>query len=82
VWSLAFLLVGDNKRNQFLMVMPHDFCQQEETKNGGSETEPEEGSEKKKKKRKKKKKNKSPTNVEKPHNESTTVQEPPRIEVQ
>uniref|UniRef100_A0A8V0Y0M8 SECIS binding protein 2 n=1 Tax=Gallus gallus TaxID=9031 RepID=A0A8V0Y0M8_CHICK len=57
-----------------------DSKAKEETKNGGSETEPEEGSEKKKKKRKKKKKNKSPTNVEKPHNESTTVQEPPRIE--
>uniref|UniRef100_A0A8C3L7D8 SECIS binding protein 2 n=1 Tax=Chrysolophus pictus TaxID=9089 RepID=A0A8C3L7D8_CHRPC len=51
-----------------------------ETKNYGSETELEEGSEKKKKKKKKKKKNKSPTNVEKPYNESTTVQEPPRIE--
>ncbi|XP_072214916.1 selenocysteine insertion sequence-binding protein 2 isoform X2 [Excalfactoria chinensis] len=48
--------------------------------NDGSETEPEEVSEKKKKKKKRKKKNKSPTTVEEPHNESTTVQEPPRIE--
>ncbi|NXW51055.1 SEBP2 protein, partial [Nyctiprogne leucopyga] len=51
-----------------------------ETKNDASETEPEEGSEKKKKKKKKKKKTKSPTDVEKPQNESTTMQEPPRIE--
>uniref|UniRef100_G3UST8 SECIS binding protein 2 n=1 Tax=Meleagris gallopavo TaxID=9103 RepID=G3UST8_MELGA len=51
-----------------------------ETKKYGSETELEEGSEKKKKKKKKKKKSKSPTNVEKPYNESTTVQKPPRIE--
>ncbi|XP_052557129.1 selenocysteine insertion sequence-binding protein 2 isoform X1 [Tympanuchus pallidicinctus] len=51
-----------------------------EIKNYGSETELEEGSEKKKKKKKKKKKNKSPADVEKPYNESTTVQEPPRIE--
>ncbi|KAM6226368.1 selenocysteine insertion sequence-binding protein 2 isoform 3-T3 [Spheniscus humboldti] len=51
-----------------------------ETKNDASETEPEEGSEKKKKKKKKKKKPKTPTDVEKPQNESTTVQEPPRIE--
>ncbi|NXL36857.1 SEBP2 protein, partial [Glaucidium brasilianum] len=51
-----------------------------ETKNDASETEPEEGSEKKKKKKKKKKKPKSPTDVEKPQNESTAVQEPPRIE--
>ncbi|XP_074669157.1 selenocysteine insertion sequence-binding protein 2 isoform X2 [Strix aluco] len=51
-----------------------------ETKNDASETEPEEGSEKKKKKKKKKKKTKSPTDVEKPQNESTTIQEPPRIE--
>ncbi|XP_065596724.1 selenocysteine insertion sequence-binding protein 2 isoform X2 [Cyrtonyx montezumae] len=51
-----------------------------ETKNDGSETEPEEESEKKKKKKKKKKKNNPPANVEKPQNESTTVQEPPRIE--
>ncbi|NXN63092.1 SEBP2 protein, partial [Himantopus himantopus] len=51
-----------------------------ETKNDASETEPEEGSEKKKKKKKKKKKPKSPTAVEKPQNESTTIQEPPRIE--
>ncbi|XP_053910647.1 selenocysteine insertion sequence-binding protein 2 isoform X3 [Cuculus canorus] len=53
---------------------------QSETKNDASETEPEEGSEKKKKKKKKKKKTKSPTDAEKPQNESTTVQEPPRIE--
>lgn len=51
-----------------------------EAKNDGSETEPEEVSEKKKKKKKRKKKNRSPTTVEKPHHESTTVQEPPRIE--
>ncbi|NXC43938.1 SEBP2 protein, partial [Penelope pileata] len=51
-----------------------------ETKNDASETEPEEGSEKKKKKKRKKKKNKLPTDVEKPQNESATVQEPPRIE--
>ncbi|XP_028939779.1 selenocysteine insertion sequence-binding protein 2-like, partial [Antrostomus carolinensis] len=51
-----------------------------ETKNDASETEPEEGSERKKKKKKKKKKTKSPTDVEKPQNESTTMQEPPRIE--
>ncbi|NXW20760.1 SEBP2 protein, partial [Circaetus pectoralis] len=51
-----------------------------ETKNVASETEPEEGSEKKKKKKKKKKKPKSPTDVEKPQNEPTKVQEPPRIE--
>ncbi|NWR74808.1 SEBP2 protein, partial [Centropus unirufus] len=51
-----------------------------ETKNDASETEPEEGSEKKKKKKKKKKKAKSPSDVEKPQNESTTIQEPPRIE--
>ncbi|KAF1535789.1 Selenocysteine insertion sequence-binding protein 2, partial [Eudyptes schlegeli] len=51
-----------------------------ETKNDASETEPEEGSEKKKKKKKKKKKPKTPTDVEKPQNESITVQEPPRIE--
>ncbi|XP_030367491.1 selenocysteine insertion sequence-binding protein 2 isoform X12 [Strigops habroptila] len=53
---------------------------QSETKNDASETEPEEGSEKKKKKKKKKKKTKSPTDMEKPQNESTTIQEPPRIE--
>ncbi|NXK49101.1 SEBP2 protein, partial [Chauna torquata] len=51
-----------------------------ETKNDASETEPEEGSEKKKKKKKKKKKNKSPTDGEKPQNEPTAIQEPPRIE--
>ncbi|NXQ95852.1 SEBP2 protein, partial [Sagittarius serpentarius] len=51
-----------------------------ETKNDASETEPEEGSEKKKKRKKKKKKPKSPTDIEKPRNESATVQEPPRIE--
>ncbi|NXJ53048.1 SEBP2 protein, partial [Spizaetus tyrannus] len=51
-----------------------------ETKNDASETEPEEASEKKKKKKKKKKKTKSPTDVEKPQNEPTKVQEPPRIE--
>ncbi|XP_064355876.1 selenocysteine insertion sequence-binding protein 2-like isoform X1 [Dromaius novaehollandiae] len=51
-----------------------------ETRNDASETEPEEGSEKKKKKKKKKKKPKSSTEVEKPQNETTTVQEPPRIE--
>ncbi|XP_065519509.1 selenocysteine insertion sequence-binding protein 2 isoform X3 [Lathamus discolor] len=51
-----------------------------ETKNDASETEPEEGSEKKKKKKKKKKKTKSPTDVEKPQNESIIIQEPPRIE--
>ncbi|NXP90951.1 SEBP2 protein, partial [Passerina amoena] len=51
-----------------------------ETKNIASETEPEEGSEKKKKKKKKKKKLKSPTDVERPHSESNTVQEPPKIE--
>ncbi|XP_056179707.1 selenocysteine insertion sequence-binding protein 2 isoform X3 [Falco biarmicus] len=55
-------------------------AKQSETKNDASETEPEEGSEKKKKKKKKKKKTKSPTDVEKPQNESTTIQEPPRIE--
>ncbi|XP_030910250.2 selenocysteine insertion sequence-binding protein 2 isoform X1 [Melopsittacus undulatus] len=53
---------------------------QSETKNDASETEPEEGSEKKKKKKKKKKKMKSPTDVEKPQNESIIIQEPPRIE--
>ncbi|XP_061230647.1 selenocysteine insertion sequence-binding protein 2 isoform X3 [Neopsephotus bourkii] len=51
-----------------------------ETKNDASETELEEGSEKKKKKKKKKKKTKSPTDVEKPQNESVIIQEPPRIE--
>ncbi|XP_071658387.1 selenocysteine insertion sequence-binding protein 2 isoform X9 [Patagioenas fasciata] len=51
-----------------------------ETKNDASETEPEEGSEKKKRKKKKKKKTKLPTDIEKPQNESTTTQEPPRIE--
>ncbi|XP_054665002.1 selenocysteine insertion sequence-binding protein 2 isoform X2 [Grus americana] len=51
-----------------------------ETKNDASETEPEEGSERKRKKKKKKKKTKSPSDVEKPQNESTTIQEPPRIE--
>ncbi|XP_054041957.1 selenocysteine insertion sequence-binding protein 2 isoform X7 [Rissa tridactyla] len=55
-------------------------AKQSETKNDASETEPEEGSEKKKKKKKKKKKTKSPADVEKPQNESTTIQEPPRIE--
>ncbi|NXG47491.1 SEBP2 protein, partial [Psilopogon haemacephalus] len=51
-----------------------------ETKNNASETEPEEASEKKKKKKKKKKKTKSPTNAEKPQNEASIIQEPPRIE--
>ncbi|KAM9508752.1 selenocysteine insertion sequence-binding protein 2 isoform 2-T2 [Guaruba guarouba] len=51
-----------------------------ETKYDASETEPEEGSEKKKKKKKKKKKPKSPTDMEKPQNESVIIQEPPRIE--
>ncbi|NXS54785.1 SEBP2 protein, partial [Brachypteracias leptosomus] len=51
-----------------------------EAKNDTNETKPEEGSEKKKKKKKKKKKTKSPTDVEKPENESITIQEPPRIE--
>ncbi|NXA15558.1 SEBP2 protein, partial [Sapayoa aenigma] len=51
-----------------------------ETKNDASETEPEEGSEKKKKRKKKKKKPKSPTHVERPQSESTTTQEPPKIE--
>ncbi|KAM6289536.1 LOW QUALITY PROTEIN: selenocysteine insertion sequence-binding protein 2 [Aegotheles albertisi] len=55
-------------------------AKQSETKNDVSETEPEEGSEKKKKKKKKKKKPKSFTDVEKPQNESATIQEPPRIE--
>ncbi|XP_029861743.1 selenocysteine insertion sequence-binding protein 2 isoform X7 [Aquila chrysaetos chrysaetos] len=55
-------------------------AKQSETKNDASETEPEEVSEKKKKKKKKKKKTKSPTDVEKPQNEPTKVQEPPRIE--
>ncbi|KAM9262134.1 selenocysteine insertion sequence-binding protein 2 isoform 2-T2 [Morus bassanus] len=55
-------------------------AKQSETKNDASETEPEEGSEKKKKKKKKKKKTKSPTDVEKPQNESMTIQEPPKIE--
>ncbi|XP_074876032.1 selenocysteine insertion sequence-binding protein 2 isoform X5 [Buteo buteo] len=55
-------------------------AKQSETKNDASETEPEEGSEKKKKKKKKKKKPKSPTDVEKPQNGPTKVQEPPRIE--
>ncbi|KFM01198.1 Selenocysteine insertion sequence-binding protein 2, partial [Aptenodytes forsteri] len=71
---------GGIEINQFLMVTPHDFFQQSETKNDASETEPEEGSEKKKKKKKKKKKPKTPTDVEKSQNESTAVQEPPRIE--
>ncbi|XP_064498880.1 selenocysteine insertion sequence-binding protein 2 isoform X1 [Pseudopipra pipra] len=53
---------------------------QSETKNNASETEPEEGSEKKKKKKKKKKKTKSSTDVERPQSESTTIQEPPKIE--
>ncbi|KAM8983426.1 selenocysteine insertion sequence-binding protein 2 isoform 10-T10 [Ara ararauna] len=53
---------------------------QSETKCDASETEPEEGSEKKKKKKKKKKKPKSPTDMEKPQNESVIIQEPPRIE--
>lgn len=81
MWSLAFILVGGIEINQFLTVTPHDFFQSE-TKNDASETELEEGSEKKKKKKKKKKKTKSPTAVEKPQNESATMQEPPRIEVQ
>ncbi|NXJ67969.1 SEBP2 protein, partial [Rostratula benghalensis] len=51
-----------------------------ESKNDRSETEPEEESEKKKKKKKKKKKTKPPTDVVKPQNESTKIQEPPRIE--
>ncbi|XP_051497834.1 selenocysteine insertion sequence-binding protein 2 isoform X2 [Apus apus] len=55
-------------------------AKQSEVKNYVSETELEEGSEKKKKRKKKKKKTKSPTGVEKPQNESTTMQEPPRIE--
>ncbi|XP_014803111.1 PREDICTED: selenocysteine insertion sequence-binding protein 2 isoform X2 [Calidris pugnax] len=55
-------------------------AKQLETKNDASETEPEEGSEKKKKKKKKKRKTKSPTDEDKPQNESTTIQEPPRIE--
>ncbi|XP_074021759.1 selenocysteine insertion sequence-binding protein 2 isoform X2 [Numenius arquata] len=55
-------------------------AKQSETKNDASETEPEEGSEKKKKKKKKKRKTKSPTDVDKPQNESTVIQEPPRIE--
>ncbi|GAB0204824.1 selenocysteine insertion sequence-binding protein 2 [Grus japonensis] len=55
-------------------------AKQSETKNDASETEPEEGSERKRKKKKKKKKTKSPSDVEKPQNESTTIQEPPRIE--
>ncbi|KAM6110062.1 selenocysteine insertion sequence-binding protein 2 isoform 3-T3 [Phoenicopterus ruber ruber] len=58
----------------------HDSETKLETRNDASETEPEEGSEKKKKKKKKKKKTKSPTDVEKPQNEPTTIQEPPRIE--
>ncbi|NWQ98837.1 SEBP2 protein, partial [Burhinus bistriatus] len=58
----------------------HDNDTKSETKNDASETEPEEGSEKKKKKKKKKKKPKSPTDVEKLQNESTMLQEPPRIE--
>ncbi|KFV86224.1 Selenocysteine insertion sequence-binding protein 2, partial [Struthio camelus australis] len=61
-------------------ITPHDFCQQSETRHDASETEPEEGSEKKKKKKKKKKKPKSSVGVEKPQNETATVQEPPRIE--
>ncbi|NXX83588.1 SEBP2 protein, partial [Urocolius indicus] len=56
-----------------------DSEEKSETKNDVSETEPEEGSEKKKKK-KKKKKTKSHSDTEKPQNESTTLQEPPRIE--
>ncbi|XP_064294754.1 selenocysteine insertion sequence-binding protein 2 isoform X2 [Phalacrocorax carbo] len=55
-------------------------AKQSETKNDASETEPDEGSEKKKKKKKKKKKTKAPTDVEKPQDESSTVQEPPKIE--
>ncbi|NXX43965.1 SEBP2 protein, partial [Tricholaema leucomelas] len=51
-----------------------------ETKNNASETEPEEASEKKKKKKKKKKKTKSLTDAEKPQNEASVIQEPPRIE--
>ncbi|NXC30068.1 SEBP2 protein, partial [Campylorhamphus procurvoides] len=51
-----------------------------ETKNDVSETEAEEGSEKKKRKKKKKKKTKLPTDVERPQSESTTMQEPPKIE--
>ncbi|XP_062465812.1 selenocysteine insertion sequence-binding protein 2 isoform X2 [Pezoporus occidentalis] len=51
-----------------------------ETKNDASDNEPEEGSEKKKKKKKKKKKTKSPSDVEKPQNESVIIQELPRIE--
>nr|XP_047902032.1 selenocysteine insertion sequence-binding protein 2 isoform X2 [Anser cygnoides] len=51
-----------------------------ETKTDANGTEPEEVSAKKKKKKKKKKKNKSPTDVEKTQNESTAIQEPPRIE--
>ncbi|XP_061230646.1 selenocysteine insertion sequence-binding protein 2 isoform X2 [Neopsephotus bourkii] len=57
-----------------------DSKMKSETKNDASETELEEGSEKKKKKKKKKKKTKSPTDVEKPQNESVIIQEPPRIE--
>ncbi|KAM6327856.1 selenocysteine insertion sequence-binding protein 2 isoform 3-T3 [Alca torda] len=55
-------------------------AKESETKNDASETEPEEGSERKKKKKKKKKNPKSPTDVEKSQNESTTIQKPPRIE--
>ncbi|XP_064032421.1 selenocysteine insertion sequence-binding protein 2 [Pogoniulus pusillus] len=55
-------------------------AKQSETKNNASETEPEETSEKKKKKKKKKKKTKSPADAEKPQNEASIIQEPPRIE--
>ncbi|XP_061875071.1 selenocysteine insertion sequence-binding protein 2 isoform X2 [Colius striatus] len=57
-----------------------DREEKSETKNYVSETEPEEGSEKKKKKKKKKKKTKSHSDTEKPQDEPTTLQEPPRIE--
>ncbi|KAM6230127.1 selenocysteine insertion sequence-binding protein 2 [Porphyrio hochstetteri] len=55
-------------------------AKQSKTKNDASETEPEEASERKKRKKKKKKKTKSATDTEKPQNECTTIQEPPRIE--
>ncbi|XP_010077389.1 PREDICTED: selenocysteine insertion sequence-binding protein 2, partial [Pterocles gutturalis] len=55
-------------------------AKQSETKNDASETEPEEGLEKKKKRKKKKKKTRSPSDIEKPQNECTKIQEPPRIE--
>ncbi|XP_035165070.1 selenocysteine insertion sequence-binding protein 2 isoform X2 [Oxyura jamaicensis] len=60
--------------------LPRGKGNQAETKTDANETDPEEVSAKKRKKKKKKKKNKSLADVEETQNESTLIQEPPRIE--